>query len=195
MVSVRLCHAGQNVLIVHNCLFNENIPLAAVPSPPPTLPGLPPWLFVPTQRGKWPAALLFENCPAVKVAVTFSQCFPGLISSVLSPRVSLADSSPPARPVAASGTSLLPHPRATDKPANRLPLFCPATFYSTSPFFILRNPINTRSEYMQTSLKTNHFHVFLTRFSLHFSLRFLFWQPYIGLIGTSRHFLYASVGI
>lgn len=37
-VSVRLCHAGQNVLIVHNCLFNENIPLAAEPSPPHPLP-------------------------------------------------------------------------------------------------------------------------------------------------------------
>lgn len=100
----------QNVLIVLNCLFNENIPLAAEPSPPPsqyththTLPGLPPWLFVPTQRGKWPAALLFENCPAVKVAVTFSQCFPGLISSVL---ISPPPPPPPCKPC----RLLLPHP-------------------------------------------------------------------------------------
>lgn len=92
--------------------------------PPSPLPGLPPWLFVPTQRGKWPAALLFENCPAVKVAVTFSQCFPGLISSVPSPPVSLADSSPPTRTAAASGT--------TNKSANRLPLFY--LFYPTISF-------------------------------------------------------------
>lgn len=96
-MSVRLCHAGQNVLIVHNCLFNENIPLAVDPSTPP----LPPWL----RGGCGRQRCFFENCPAVKVAVTFSQCSPSLISSVLPTppppdpdTVSLVDSSPPLSP-------------------------------------------------------------------------------------------------
>lgn len=63
-----------------------------VQDPVPT----PPCCFVSTQRGKWPAASLFENCPAVKMAVTFSQCFPGLISSVPTPAASTV--SPPLIP-------------------------------------------------------------------------------------------------
>lgn len=89
---VRLCHGGQNVFIVHNCLFNQNIPVGAEPSP-----GSPHCLLTlcPDTEGEMASSVLFENCPAVKVAVTFSQCFPGLISSVRTPALGTVSSPSP----------------------------------------------------------------------------------------------------
>lgn len=153
-MGVRLCHAGENVLIVLNCLFNKNIPLAALPRPPipPDCPlCLPGSLCRPrgandrqrcflktVQLSKWPWH--FHNARPGSSAL--SSAPPPLWAPLTPPH-------PPAQQRPRGHGCCYVHVQATTQQTGYLWLSS-NLFYSTSHLFILNNPVKTRSEYMKT---------------------------------------------
>lgn len=135
---MRLCHAGQNVLIVHNCLFNQNIPLGAElsPSSPCCLAGSLSW----HRGGNGQQRRFLKTVQLSKWQWHFHNASLGSsLSAPLSPdTVSLAISSPPIRPAALGrkgDTALSPNAHMTNKQAAgyKSPmLFPPQLIYSNT---------------------------------------------------------------